>query len=96
LGIVVYVLLMGYLPSNILRVQPEMAVINRQPGVELISQEAKEFVLELLERDPSKRLSGTQVLSHRWFRHNPFGGVSSSVLRSMSDALKPVNVAVDV
>ncbi len=95
LGIVVYVLLAGYLPPSIVRMQPDMSVLNRQPGMDLISQEAKEFVLELLRREPSKRLSGELVLQHPWFRHKAFN-VNTAVLRSMSEALKPLSVSINV
>jgi hypothetical protein len=66
-GIVIYEMLMGYQPFY-----PPHACIDEEPDFNPrawkdISAQAKNLVEGLLERDPSKRLTAAQALSHGWF-----------------------------
>ncbi|KAI9123834.1 hypothetical protein K1719_005134 [Acacia pycnantha] len=74
-GVIAYILLCGSRPfwarteSGIFR-----AVLKADPGFDeapwpSLSLEAKDFVKRLLNKDPRKRLSAAQALSHPWIRN---------------------------
>ncbi|XP_058730750.1 CDPK-related kinase 5-like [Vicia villosa] len=75
IGVIAYILLCGSRPfwarteSGIFR-----AVLKADPGFEeapwpSLSSEAKDFVKRLLNKDPRKRISAAQALSHPWIRN---------------------------
>ncbi|CAL5213191.1 unnamed protein product [Lathyrus oleraceus] len=75
IGVIAYILLCGSRPfwarteSGIFR-----AVLKADPGFEEVpwpslSSEAKDFVKRLLNKDPRKRISAAQALSHPWIRN---------------------------
>ncbi|KAE9447200.1 hypothetical protein C3L33_20896, partial [Rhododendron williamsianum] len=75
IGVIAYILLCGSRPfwarteSGIFR-----AVLKADPSFEeapwpSLSSEAKDFVKRLLNKDPRKRMSATQALSHPWIRN---------------------------
>ncbi|KAL4582357.1 hypothetical protein LXL04_006904 [Taraxacum kok-saghyz] len=75
IGVIAYILLCGSRPfwarseSGIFR-----AVLKADPGFDeapwtTISPEAKDFVKRLLNKDPRKRLTAAQGLSHLWIRN---------------------------
>lgn len=35
-----------------------------------ISSEAKDLILKLLQRDPSKRITAAQAMEHEWIKNN--------------------------
>ncbi|KAM4088893.1 hypothetical protein ACB094_07G107200 [Castanea mollissima] len=74
-GVIAYILLCGSRPfwarteSGIFR-----AVLKADPGFDeapwpSLSSEAKDFVKRLLNKDPRKRMSAAQALSHPWIRN---------------------------
>ncbi|KAK9453880.1 kinase-like domain-containing protein [Dipodascopsis uninucleata] len=72
LGVITYTLLCGYTPFRSESV-PEFLVEVRENGVIFhskywkgISEEAKEFILLMLETDPSKRATTSELLKHKW------------------------------
>lgn len=77
IGIITYLLLCGCLPFDDEHSEKEIA---RQtihdptpfPGCfwKKLSPEAKQFVENLLNKDPSKRMSIKEVLEHKWFEKN--------------------------
>ena len=58
-------MLCGYPPEIGVRQNPCMASLDPYFWKD-ISRNAKDFVLQLLQRDPSKRLSGLRAASHIW------------------------------
>eukprot|EP00928_Gymnodinium_smaydae_P070790 TRINITY_DN5455_c0_g1_i1.p1 TRINITY_DN5455_c0_g1~~TRINITY_DN5455_c0_g1_i1.p1 ORF type:complete len:1216 (+),score=283.50 TRINITY_DN5455_c0_g1_i1:77-3724(+) len=76
LGVVVYYLLSGTLPYEVSSLS-ELKIAHGKPlDLEAnpwrnVSEDAKSFVLGLLEMDPSKRLSVTQALDHEWVIDRP-------------------------
>lgn len=75
IGVIAYILLCGSRPfwarteSGIFR-----AVLKADPGFDegpwpSLSSEAKDFVKRLLNKDPRKRISAAQALSHPWIRN---------------------------
>ncbi|KAK6946148.1 Protein kinase domain [Dillenia turbinata] len=75
LGVIAYILLCGSRPfwarteSGIFR-----AVLKAEPNFDelpwpTVSSEAKDFVKRLLNKDPRKRMSAAQALSHPWIRN---------------------------
>ncbi|KAK2380538.1 CDPK-related kinase [Trifolium repens] len=75
IGVIAYILLCGSRPfwarteSGIFR-----AVLKADPGFDeapwpSLSSEAKDFVQRLLNKDPRKRISAAQALSHPWIRN---------------------------
>ncbi|KAD6795892.1 hypothetical protein R6Q59_020198 [Mikania micrantha] len=76
IGVIAYILLCGSRPfwarseSGIFR-----AVLKANPNFDevpwpALSSEAKDFVKRLLNKDPRKRLTAAQALSHQWIRNN--------------------------
>ncbi|XP_030466661.1 CDPK-related kinase 5-like [Syzygium oleosum] len=74
-GVIAYILLCGSRPfwarteSGIFR-----AVLKAEPGFDeppwpSLSSEAKDFVKRLLNKDPRRRMSAAQALSHPWIRN---------------------------
>ncbi|KCV68033.1 hypothetical protein H696_05501 [Fonticula alba] len=76
LGVTLYILLVGYPPfhpqpgPNQLRLNDQIRtseIVFHQPYWDTISDQAKNLVLGLLNRDPKKRLTARQALAHPWF-----------------------------
>ena len=74
LGIITFFLLCGYLPFNdknskeIVRQIVKEPVVFKQKIWKNKSNEAKDFVDKLLQKDPEKRINISQVLDHSWFK----------------------------
>jgi len=71
LGVVVFILLMGYMPfdgsQQVIISQIQACSYRREQGRwERLSESAKDFVTSLLELDPDKRLSAAQAIAHSW------------------------------
>lgn len=71
-GVICYILLCGYPPINS-KVEKELIEKIKEAKYEFdpmewdsISAEAKDFVTHLLEKNPNKRLSAQQALTHPW------------------------------
>ena len=76
LGIISFFLLCGYLPFDDKESKEEIArktIKEPIPFEENIwknkSNEAKDFINKLLEKDPEKRLNINQILDHSWFKN---------------------------
>ncbi|KAE8895679.1 hypothetical protein PF005_g140 [Phytophthora fragariae] len=71
-GIIIFEMLTGYQPFY-----PPHACIEEDADFsdrvwKTISADAKDLVLRLLERDPTKRLTATEALAHSWFESAMF------------------------
>ncbi|XP_052197511.1 CDPK-related kinase 5 [Diospyros lotus] len=85
IGVIAYILLCGSRPfwarteSGIFR-----AVLKADPSFDepwpSISSEGKEFVKRLLNKDPRKRLTAAQALSHPWIRNSNDVKISLDIL----------------
>lgn len=73
LGVILYVLLVGYPPffgNNKQEVFSKIEMAQYQMNSSdwmKISNNAKDLVKKLLERDPKKRIKPSQALNHAWF-----------------------------
>ena len=77
LGIISFLLLCGYLPFDDEKSEKEIArqtVKEPTPFNEKIwknkSNEAKDFLDKLLQKEPEKRLNIDQILNHSWYKKN--------------------------
>lgn len=74
IGVITYILLCGYPPfygdtDNQIFDSVRTARFDfPSPDWDGISDSAKDFICSLLKRDPSKRLSASDALNHRWIR----------------------------
>ncbi|KAI0090048.1 kinase-like domain-containing protein [Irpex rosettiformis] len=87
-GIITYVLLSGYSPfrsddvKELIRETTAAKIEFHERYWKNISQEAKDFILALLDPDPSKRLTAEQALLHVWVTtHVPSSEYDLSGLR---------------
>ena len=64
LGVILYQLLSGKLPSF----DDDEKVKMKEERWEEISEEAKDLMMKLIEVDPEERLSAAQALQHAWFQ----------------------------
>ncbi|KAI0567648.1 Serine/threonine protein kinase [Gracilaria domingensis] len=76
LGVIVYIMLVGYPPFDDNDIVQLVKKIKFRPvkfdGAEwkLISAEGKEFLGNLLDKDASSRMTAQQALEHEWLRNN--------------------------
>ncbi|KAL1824326.1 hypothetical protein DCAR_0312386 [Daucus carota subsp. sativus] len=76
IGVISYILLCGSRPfwarteSGIFRAVLKADPIFEEPPWPSLSAEAKDFVKRLLNKDPRKRMTAAQALSHPWIRSN--------------------------
>ena len=82
-GIIIYLLLFGTVPYRDVtkakifsKIQHEDYVLPTEPVT--ISQEAKDFVRSLLQKNPTNRLTVTQAINHPWFQLSLKEGVELS------------------
>lgn len=72
LGVIVYMLLFGAPPFTVRSTAATHANIRRGRYRILrgVSSEAKDFLAQLLQLDPSQRTSAEDILGHPWIKHN--------------------------
>jgi serine/threonine protein kinase len=76
IGVLAYLLLTGVLPFDDDYEQEVVRKILYRPidfegkHWEGVSEEAKEFVMELLNRDPSERMTINKLLEHKWIQRS--------------------------
>ncbi|XP_057482651.1 CDPK-related kinase 5-like [Actinidia eriantha] len=76
IGVIAYILLCGSRPfwarteSGIFRAVLKADPSFDEPPWPSLSSEAKDFVKRLLSKDPRKRMSAAQALSHPWIKNN--------------------------
>lgn len=86
IGVLLYTLVSGYLPfqgENSTKVFQKIKKGDyhfRHKEFEDVSDECKNLIRQLLEIDPSKRLTGSQALLHPWFERFEEEQVSSDLL----------------
>ena len=74
LGIITYILLFGKIPFyHEEKPLLKHMIVERQPtykgkGLPHVSEESINFVQNLLNKDPNKRMSVSQALQHKWFK----------------------------
>eukprot|EP00752_Nemacystus_decipiens_P008887 g7932.t1 len=79
IGVITYILLAGYPPFYGESDQEIFASVRHgyfdfpSPEWDNISVEAKDFITQLLQKDPAARMSATQSINHSWF-DTPSGG----------------------
>ena len=72
-GIILYIMICGYPPfegesnSEILNKIKTTEVNFSGPGWEGTSDEVRDLISRLLQKDPSKRISAEECLKHAWF-----------------------------
>ena len=68
-GVALYIMLSGTVPFNKTHLQDlQQCIINNDyKPIEGISKEASDLLSGLLEKDPKKRLTATEILNHPWF-----------------------------
>lgn len=77
IGVITYILLAGYPPFYGESDQEIFASVRHgyfdfpSPEWDSISSEAKDFITQLLQKDPSARMTATQAISHCWFDTPP-------------------------
>jgi serine/threonine protein kinase len=73
LGAILYYLLSGHLPfegkdrKETIRMTVKDPVMFDRPKWEIISNEAKDLIRNLLDKDPSKRMKISSIRNHPWF-----------------------------
>uniref|UniRef100_A0A0G4FVU8 Kinesin-like protein n=1 Tax=Chromera velia CCMP2878 TaxID=1169474 RepID=A0A0G4FVU8_9ALVE len=70
-GVITYWMLTGGMPFEAVTVEEYRKVMECPPAVVFpsgVSQEAQEFVSQLLQVDPDKRPSAVQAVNHKWLR----------------------------
>ncbi|CEM31033.1 unnamed protein product [Vitrella brassicaformis CCMP3155] len=91
LGVIVYMLLVGYPPFYGTEAQILDRIAKAQYSMsgsrwERVSPQAKNFVSRLLQRNPQKRMSAKEALEHPWITHRvrlPEVHMDRNVLKSM-------------
>lgn len=92
-GIILYVMLCGYLPFlGNKESQTISQIINKEPEFpekewEKVSQEAKDLVIRLLNKDPNKRPMAPEVIMHPWIQANMHGLSSKVCLDSVKNLI---------
>jgi len=92
IGVITYILLCGYPPfygdsdSQIFAQVKTGKFSFPSPEWDTISTDAKKFICNLLQLDPSKRLTAAEALDHKWIMDNCFSAVPkpSGLDRSVS------------
>lgn len=76
LGVIVYIMLAGYAPFDDNDLEQLVKKIKYRtvkfdgPEWVLISEQGKQFITNLLDKDPSKRMTAEEALNHKWLRNN--------------------------
>lgn len=77
IGVITYILLAGYPPFYGESDQEIFASVRHgyfdfpSPEWDKISTEAKDFITQLLQKDPTARMSASESIRHRWFEPAP-------------------------
>ncbi|KAJ8902800.1 hypothetical protein NDN08_006120 [Rhodosorus marinus] len=102
LGILVHILLTGSPPFNCMdlhdyvhRIQDEDISLDGNEWVS-ISQLGKQFVRDILQRDPEKRMESRQALEHAWLKAFDSAPEQSSHLGSVQKTLREFSVQCSV
>jgi len=92
-GVLLYILLAGF-PPFLHDSEPALFDSIKKgvfslddPVWDSVSSEAKDLVRRLLEVDPSKRLTASQVLNHKWVTGGSGSAVLSTALQNMTKTL---------
>jgi len=94
MGVILYILLVGYPPFYHDNVRELFKQIRRgdyefhKDQWANISKEAKELVSKMLTVDPKKRITCDEVLAHSWMRHAPSDPLAGTVLQLKKLAAK--------
>lgn len=84
IGVITYILLAGYPPFYGESDQEIFASVRHgyfdfpSPEWDNISTEAKDFITQLLQKDPAARMSATQSINHGWFDTPPGGPLAAA------------------
>ena len=76
IGVILYILLCGYPPFNggndkqIIEAVLKGKFTLEEPEWDDISEDAKDLVRKMLEYEPSKRISASDALQHKWILHH--------------------------
>lgn len=91
LGVIVYIMLVGYPPFDDNDLVQLVKKIKYRPvkfdGPEwtLISDKGKQFLANLLDKDASNRMTAQQALEHEWLRNNCQAATSNELLKAQSN-----------
>ncbi|CAN0509700.1 unnamed protein product, partial [Ectocarpus sp. 12 AP-2014] len=84
IGVITYILLAGYPPFYGESDQEIFASVRHgyfdfpSPEWDNISTEAKDFITQLLQKDPAARMSATQSINHGWFESHSGGALANA------------------
>ena len=74
LGVLLYILLSGYLPfggddpSQVFDKILQAKITFKQKEWNSVSEEAKDLVMQMLTREPKKRITASKAINHEWFK----------------------------
>lgn len=91
LGVIVYIMLVGYPPFDDKDLVQLVKKIKYRPvkfdGPEwaLISEKGKQFLANLLDKDASNRMTAQQALEHEWLRNNCQAATNNDLLKAQSN-----------
>jgi len=97
-GVLLYVLLSGRLPFSgdtdveLFRAILETDLIWKKPQFDTVSAEAKDLIIKLMNKDPSKRYDATQALEHVFLKTNNENALHTEVY----DGLKQLSTTVNI
>ncbi|KAJ3738718.1 Pkinase-domain-containing protein [Lentinula detonsa] len=92
LGVILYVLLTGMLPfdDDDEQIMRDKVILGEFEDPEWLSEDARDLMKNILQKEPSKRLTIPQILEHPWFTSNIANDPNTIVVREpRSWAIRP-------
>ncbi|KAL5521147.1 hypothetical protein ACEPAG_9069 [Sanghuangporus baumii] len=98
MGIILYCLLTGTLPfdDDDESVMREKIIIGEFENPDWLSADARDLLAHILQHDPSKRLTITQILAHPWFSRPSTTAETENEAVSATSATYPISSSTSV